>query len=176
MPGVERFKVAAVQNANQWWEGKLELWGNEVSRYDSKTKRLFPVEEGEGRTIEGPFSYFVSALVSRFEPTFVVAPFRSPLSPLAPPSLSSSIDLVVIRPLRDGPTKVLFEQGGKEKEAKEGFVGRVWGVTGGMYDGGKHVDMVDEEGKEVVEYFRAEGFRWTPVSLVERASAGFAEG
>ncbi|GAA5862207.1 hypothetical protein JCM1840_001677 [Sporobolomyces johnsonii] len=183
MPGLERFKVAAQKNVKRWWDGRLRLFGN-VRRYDPQQKSLVPAaassaEEEKDLELEGPFAYLVSSLVSRFEPTFVVAPLRSPLSPLAPsPTEKPSIDLVLIRPLRHRPTAELVKKG-KDDEAKTGFAERVWGVTAGMYDGGRHVDMRYEagegaedaeqgEGEEgrtsVVEVYRCEGFEWAPTS------------
>ncbi|BGP41185.1 hypothetical protein JCM10449v2_005159 [Rhodotorula kratochvilovae] len=165
-PGLERFKLAAQANVTRWWAGRLLLRGN-VRRYDPSTRAwesLGPAEVQE----HGPWAYLVCALVSRFEPAFVVAPFRSPLSPLAPASDEGSIDVVAIRPLLHAPTAAL-ERDGRAKDAREGFVGRVWGVTGGMYDGGKHVDAVygkeeaeGEEGRAVCEVWRAEEVEWVP--------------
>ncbi|GAA5949532.1 hypothetical protein JCM21900_000254 [Sporobolomyces salmonicolor] len=179
MPGLERFKVAAQKNVKLWWDGRLRLFGN-VRRYDPQQKALVPAaaaveEEEKDLELEGPFAYLVSSLVSRFEPTFVVAPLRSPLSPLAPsPSEKPTIDLVLIRPLRHRPTAALVKKG-KDEEAKTGFAQRVWGVTAGMYDSGRHVDMryeagegaedaeEEEEGRtSVVEVYRCEGFEWVP--------------
>ncbi|BGP49320.1 Protein transport protein bos1 [Rhodotorula kratochvilovae] len=114
---------------------------------------------------QGLWAYLVCALASRFEPAFVVAPFRSPSSPLAPsPDKGGhgSIDIVAIRPLRHAPTAAL-EREGCAKDAREGFVGRVWGVTGGIYNGGKHINKVygkeqaeGEEGRAVCEVWCAE--------------------
>lgn len=175
MPGVERFKVAAQKNVTSWWEGKLTMRGG-VQRYDPESRGLVEFEQVQGQkgvaveveedqvTLQGPFAYLVSSLVSRFEPTFVVAPLRSPLSPLAPGE-KGSIDVVLIRPLREGETAKLVAEGGDQvQQAKEGFVGKVWEVTGGMYDGGTHVDVRYPGGDTVVEYFRCVAFEWEPVS------------
>ncbi|KPV74551.1 uncharacterized protein RHOBADRAFT_54357 [Rhodotorula graminis WP1] len=193
-PGVERFKIAARQNVDRWWEGEVRLSGR-LRRYDPATRAWVPAAgsprassgavdgatDGDGaRTvIGGPFAYLVAALVSRFEPSFVVAPFRSPSHPLAPhPERDGgrpSIDVVAIRPLRHAPTAALA-RGSEEdrRRAREGFVERVWSVTGGMYDGGSHVDEVygegeaaEEEGAEgraVCEVWRAERVEWVPVA------------
>ncbi|BGO92482.1 hypothetical protein JCM10020v2_004150 [Rhodotorula toruloides] len=166
LEGTERFKVAAREEAGRWWDGRLIL--HHPRRYDPSTKSW--VEQGEEEVVRGPFSYLVSSLVSRFEQTFLVAPFRSPLSPLAPVPGEASIDVIAIRPLRRRATRALVETG-KEDQAREGFVGRLWEVTGEIYDGGRHVDaMYDDEGEEgsegkgksVVEVWRCEGFEWVP--------------
>ncbi|GAA5984585.1 hypothetical protein JCM11641_006558 [Rhodosporidiobolus odoratus] len=182
-PGIERFKLAAQQNAAQWVSGALKLRG-EVRRYDSTSKQWLTLEgDIDGVVqVEGEFAYMTTALVDRFEPSFVVAPFRSPLHPLSPLSSSDqsrdtlaltpdpSIDLILIRPLRHAPTALLVRQG-RSQEAKDKFVDRVWEVSGGMYQEGRHVDLVygqeeriegEEEGGEVVEVFRCGKFEWVP--------------
>ncbi|GAA5902055.1 hypothetical protein JCM8208_006675, partial [Rhodotorula glutinis] len=194
-PGVERFKIAARQNVDRWWEGEMRLSGS-VRRYNPATRAWVPAEGPARRTgaidsdndgdkapmvIDGPFAYVVAALVSRFEPTFVVAPFRCPAHLLAPhPERDGgrpSIDVVAIRPLRHAPTAAL-ERGSEEdrRSAREGFVERVWGVTGGMYDRGRHVDEVydegeaeeeGDEGQAVCEVWRAERAEWVPVAKVD---------
>ncbi|GAA6059739.1 hypothetical protein JCM10212_001947 [Sporobolomyces blumeae] len=234
VPGLERFKLAAQENVKRWWDGKVRLVGPKVDKYDPKRKAFIEARgtrvdarscRGEGRAdvddrpdddvveVEGPFAYFVSALVSRFEPSFVVAPHRSPLSPLAPQSHVSgpggsqdepSIDLVVIRPLRHLPTKEAVETAWRtsrsrsirqgagrrddsepddededaEANARMRFRDQVWGVTAGMYDGGRHVDLVyptgegvddgddlgaDRDGSTaIVEVYRCREFEWVP--------------
>lgn len=189
-PGVERFKLAAQENVKIWWSGVLALRG--ARRYDSRTKKFEVVDpqgEEEEVKLEGPFAYWVSSLISRFEPNFVVAPLRSPQHELAPSPVTndaSTIDLVVIRPLRHIPTGKTFAAQGDQEAAKKTFADIVWGVTGGMYDGGKHVDMVYPEGEgiddidqrggdlgstEIVEVFRVNEFSWTPVSCNTARSA-----
>jgi hypothetical protein len=34
-----------------------------------------------------------------------------------------------------------------------------------MYDDGKHINAIGEDGRAVVEYYRCGGFEWEPVSL-----------
>ncbi|BGP17441.1 hypothetical protein JCM10213v2_005473 [Rhodosporidiobolus nylandii] len=171
-PGIERFKLAAQQNANRWTSGTLRLKGV-VKRYSAAREGW--IEKGEEATVEGEFAYLTSALVDRFEPAFVVAPFRSPSSHLAPSPSSASIDLIVIRPLRHAPTAALV-RAGKAQDAKDGFVTRVWEVSGGMYSEGKHVGMLyaederedqGEDGAEVAEVWRCEGFEWEPAPSCE---------
>ncbi|GAA5971065.1 hypothetical protein JCM8115_006135 [Rhodotorula mucilaginosa] len=174
-PGLERFKMAAQKNVQRWWNGTLKLKGN-VRVYS-------PAEQGwvstsgasETTTVEGPFAYLVTALVSRFEHSFIVAPFRNAMHPLAPHAGENpSVDVVCVRPQRHGRTRRLV-QTGREQEAREDWIQRVWDVMGGMYAGGKHVDLTytaDEFADEddcaltdaVVEVFRCERLEWLPVA------------
>lgn len=183
-PGLERFKIAAQENVKRWWEGTLTFKGQSIKSYSSESKSFRKVSrQGEGGEVvlEGPFAYWVGSLVSRFEPSFVVAPLRSPQHSLAPATAlsdSATIDLVVIRPLRYRPTREAWEKGERGEDLKLGFAAKVWEVTGGMYQGGKHVDMVYEEGEglddqdggkektQIVEIWRVNEFIWTPVSRV----------
>jgi len=84
---------------------------------------------------------------------------------------------VLIRPSRHRETKEIWEKGGEEQSTRESFAAKVWEVTGGMYQGGKHVDMLypkgdgvddtDEEARtEIVEVWRVNEFVWTPVSAL----------
>ncbi|GAA5929937.1 acylglycerol kinase family protein [Sporobolomyces koalae] len=186
-PGLERFKIAAQQNVKNWWNGTLSL-RHGAKRYDSTSQTFVEPELGNHLAqndngeiqIGGPFAYWVSSLVSRFEPSFVVAPLRSPLHALAPSQSrddDATIDLILIRPLRHRPTdKAFASSSGSDEQGdiRRGFADRVWQVTGGMYDGGKHVDMVYPAGEgsddgsikqgstEIVEVWRTKGFEWTP--------------
>ncbi|BGP25620.1 sphingosine kinase 1 [Rhodotorula toruloides] len=168
LEGTERFKVAAQREAGRWWDGRLFLHGR-VKLYNPSTKAWVDQGTEEG-VVEGPFSYLVSTLVSRFEPTFVVAPFRSPLSPLAPAEGEASIDLILIRPLRRAETRALVKAG-RLDDARSEFVGQLWEVTGGMYEGGKHVDAVYDDGESVVEVWRCEGFEWVPDTQVSPSAS-----
>lgn len=175
-PGVERFKLAAQRNVHRWWNGTARLRGH-VRVYNPAERDWVSAEgeAGSGVTLEGPFAYFVTALVSRFEQAFVVAPFRNALHPLAPrANEGASVDVVCIRPQRHGPTR-RRAQAGQEREARDAWVQRIWDVTGGMYAGGKHVDLTysaEELGEDggraltdaVVEVFRCEEVEWLPVS------------
>ncbi|GAA6010704.1 hypothetical protein JCM10207_005805 [Rhodosporidiobolus poonsookiae] len=177
-PGVERFKLAAQKNATRWTDGKLTLRGR-PRLYDPTTEAW--VDKGDAGGIvevDGAFAYLTAALVDRFEPNFVVAPFRSPRSALSPSSDNGedgSIDLVLVRPLRHAPTAALAAQGGDAAaKAREEFVKRVWEVSGAMYDGGKHVALrygTDEGGETIVELWRAGGFEWKPAGKVEGSDA-----
>lgn len=151
VPGLERFKVAAAQNASNWYEGTLVIKDG-VKKYDRDLKEF--VEVPGKVSIEGPFSYLVSSLVSRFEPTFIVAPSRTSSSAAG----QSSLDIILIKPLSDPDTKTLASKGKQGVErAQNEFVGKLWGVMGGMYQGGKHIE------NELVEYWRVGSFDWKPV-------------
>ncbi|KAM0786655.1 hypothetical protein ACM66B_002104 [Microbotryomycetes sp. NB124-2] len=176
VPGLERFKVAAQQNATRWFKGSLTLSSspsNRVQRYDSLSKSFVDAAtEGGQVELQGPFSYCVSALVSRFEPTFVVAPLRDSTHSLAPSGHVATVDVVVIRPLRDPRTRSAVTEAQMDEQrlqkVRETFAARLWNVTAGMYDGGKHIDTrYDDEqgdGTEVVEYFRCQQAEWRPDS------------
>ncbi|GAA6036772.1 hypothetical protein JCM8097_003472 [Rhodosporidiobolus ruineniae] len=177
-PGVERFKLAAQQNASRWVAGTLKLAGT-VKRYSASSSAW--IDQPEQVELGGEYAYLTAALTDRFEPTFVPAPFRSPISALNPLSTAEyadaggSIDVVVIRPLRHKPTAELVAQGNGD-EARERFVQRVWEVSGKMYEEGAHVDLVypeeeraeeGEHGPEVVEVYRCDHFEWIPSSRAD---------
>ncbi|KDE03707.1 hypothetical protein MVLG_05838 [Microbotryum lychnidis-dioicae p1A1 Lamole] len=119
-PGVERFKIAAGENATRWYEGKVKLVGA-VSRWDAGQ---WVYESAKEIVLKGPWVYVVGSLVSRFEKDFIVAPLRTRsinMQAEQDQELDSSIDVVLIRPLRDPLTRKVFESEGSEK-AKEFFV------------------------------------------------------
>lgn len=156
-PSVERFKSAAMQNITRRYPGTLRL-SSHVRRYSPATKRF---ESSEDREVEGPFSYLLlAALTDRLEPTFVVAPLRRG-------DKSPGLDVVVIRP---GASTV-------ERDAQAFAQEVLMPVTGAMYDGGKHIDLVyaadgsirawqedDKAVTVVVDYYRADKVEWTPHS------------
>ncbi|KAK4049552.1 hypothetical protein OIV83_004049 [Microbotryomycetes sp. JL201] len=169
VPGLERFKIAAQQNFTRWFRGSLHL-SSKAQRYDSRSHSFVDASREEELELRGPFSYFVSALVSRFEPTFVVAPLKDPLHKLAPNQGIATIDVIVIRPLRDPDTqKFVDEAQNSEKrlqETRDAFAKKLWNVTAGMYDGGKHIDARYEDAEmdqpEIVEYYRCQQVEWRP--------------
>lgn len=176
-----------------WWHGSLTLTPesgkSHIELYDSTSKSFksiqattldansgstYVVDDATGSTkLSGPFVYITSTLVSRFEDNFVVAPFRSPSSRLPPSTATNgSIDIILIRPLRNRATAEMFRAAGRDKK-KEGDVrstysGMVWDVMKGMYNAGTHVDTnylsFEPNPKSVVEYLRAGGMSWEPVS------------
>ncbi|CAO1622689.1 unnamed protein product [Jaminaea pallidilutea] len=118
-PGIERFKMAALQNLTHWVDGELVLHGgpkDQVMQFDARTRSFVATEE---KTLRGPFFYMICASTDRLEPQFVPAPFGHPqqaqahnvqsnaatadadadVGPLARPL--DQLDIVLIRPLRD---------------------------------------------------------------------------
>lgn len=128
--------------------------------------------------LEGPFSYFLTTVnVDRLEPNFRITPLARSHPP---PPTQPSIDVVIVRPLRD---PVIKAQMATDTTRGEGprlqFVEKLWKVMGGAYADGRHINFkypsasetgpggpVSEEGKGplVVEYFRVSGWDWIPVS------------
>lgn len=157
-PGLERFALAASLNADRWTRGTLSLPPS-AQLYLPATKSWIQVPKQETK-LEDEFSYLTAALTDRFEPSFVIAPFRSSTS--THPPTTPSVDLVVIRPLRDLATFAL-ERAGDGEKARESFVARIWATMGGAYKGGSHVDEVGENNEGVVEYYRVRSFQWAPV-------------
>ena len=161
VPGIERFKLAAAQNATTWYRARARLLAP-VQRYDVSTGTF---EEEEPLELSGPFVYFLSTVnVDRLEPLFRIAPLQRALPP--PPGGPQTMDVIIVRPLRD-PS---LEGKAGEKE-RERFKERVWGTIGAAYQDGAHInaryDSQDgkTDGLPVVEYFRVGGWEWIPVGL-----------
>ena len=204
IPSLDRFKVAAARNLGKLWHGKLVLHPRpscssangdsaRVQRYSPRTKRLEDVpvsdattgqEEGASIELEGPFAYLVGALVSRFEPTFVVAPLLS--SPHVPSPSSHvddderpPLDVVVIRPRRDSSLWTVSSSSGELTLDSEALAKRTIEISGQMYNQGEHINLTlpspldpanatataiatGEESEPVVEYMRCGSFSWYP--------------
>ncbi|TFK98001.1 hypothetical protein BDV98DRAFT_553534 [Pterulicium gracile] len=166
-PGLERFKIAAMESITRWYDARVVLRGTKVQRYCSGTRAFLDVPGGgEGKVIEleGPFAYFLSTTTcDRLEEEFVVAPLQSRI-PAPPYGTKEFMDVVIVRPLRDPALQA------KGKEAKEQFAKRLGDVLMAAYKQGAHVDMKYEEaGEEVVEYYRCSGWEWIPASTDEYA-------
>ena len=163
VPGIERFKIAAAQNATTWYRARARLLAP-VQRYDITADAFVSVAEEEPLELSGPFAYFLSTVnVDRLEPLFRIAPLQRALPP--PPG-AQTMDVVVVRPLRDPSLEGKAGEGEREK-----FKERLWGVIGSAYQDGAHIKARydSQEGKAdglpVVEYFRVGGWEWIPVSL-----------
>jgi len=168
VPGIERFKIAAEQNATTWYRARTRLLAP-VQRYDVTADAFVPAtEEEDSLDLQGPFAYFLSTVnVDRLEPLFRIAPLQRTLPP--PPG-ALTMDVLVVRPLRD-----LSLEGKSGQEERERFKETVWATLGGAYQDGAHIraryDTQDNkvDGLPIVEYFRVKGWEWIPV----RAAFGY---
>jgi hypothetical protein len=175
--GVERFKVAAMENIANWYHSSVELipLGLEASnsgesqgclKYNSATKRFEPCLDLK---LEGPFEYFLSTVnVDRLEPDFVIVPL---LSKLPSTNNQSSMDLVIVRPFRHP----LLKEGKDDEANRKKFVDTSIAVLQHAYKDGAHVDLrygkdgtaqEDGDGEPLVEYFRCSGWEWIPVRVL----------
>lgn len=168
VPGVERYKLAAEQNATTWYRASVNLLPP-VQQYDVNTGAFIDLvredEVGGMKALVGPFSYFLSTVkVDRLEPHFRIMPLQRTLPP--PPD-AHTMDVLVVRPLLD---KSL--EGKCDEEKREKFKERIWAVLHEAYEDGAHIkaryDSPDgnTKGMPVVEYFRVGGWQWIPVSLL----------
>ncbi|KAH9174251.1 hypothetical protein EDB89DRAFT_1954009 [Lactarius sanguifluus] len=173
VPGIERFKIAAAQNATTWYRARARLL-EPVQRYDVASGAFVTLAE-EQQELLGPFAYFLSTVnVDRLEQHFRIAPLQRSLPP---PHGTQTMDVLIIRPLRDPSLE------GKDGEAeREGFKDRIWGALGGAYQDGAHVHAryANPDGKKdgpvVVEYFRVGGWEWIPEEDDEKAHLLCADG
>jgi Diacylglycerol kinase catalytic domain len=149
-PGLVRFKIAAEQNANKWYNARVRLSPipslGVVQKYDPTSKSFVTLPD---HSLSGPFAYFLSTVnVDRLEPTFTIAPLARTIPP--PPA---TCDLVIIRPLRDPSIPEDTPQ------ARDAFVPTLYNVLGAAYQDGAHVNL------PIVEYIRCGGWEWIPVCL-----------
>ncbi|KZT28636.1 hypothetical protein NEOLEDRAFT_1154512 [Neolentinus lepideus HHB14362 ss-1] len=179
MPGIERFKVAAHQNITRWYNASVVLRppkpDGSVQVYDPATKSLIPY--GKDAKLQGPFAYFLSTVnVDRLEPLFRITPLFSSIPP--PPS-TPSLDIAILRPLRDPAVSSAAQ------DDREIFAQKAGRVLGEAYNNGAHVNLryaedrqpvTDGDGEAVVEYFRCGGFEWIPDESDDRAHLLCADG
>ncbi|KAJ7063045.1 ATP-NAD kinase-like domain-containing protein [Mycena amicta] len=169
MPGMERFKVAAQQNSNKWFNSSVKLLPapgvGVVQIYDPVTQGFVTHADSdpEGDSIvdmEGPFSYFLATVnVDRLEPAFIISPLTSRIPPT-----EATCDIVILRPLRSPAIS------SDTPSTRATFVPVLSKVFGAAYQGGGHVDLTYDEdgavgtgtGPVVVEYVRCAGFEWIP--------------
>jgi hypothetical protein len=164
VPGIERFKLAAAQNATTWYRARVRLLGP-VQRYDVTADAFIPVDEREEPfELQGPFAYFLSTVnVDRLEPLFRIAPLQRAMPP--PPG-ALTMDVLAVRPLRDPSL-----EGKAGEEERERYKDRIWSAINGAYEDGAHVraryDTQDgnANGPPIIEYFRVKGWEWVPVRL-----------
>lgn len=145
--GIERYAMAAAKNLGVFFNAKVRL--SDGKKWNHKTKKF----EASEQELKGPFTYLVSCTtVDRLEPTFVIAPTRR----LEKESLDGTMDVVIMRPLRDPKVRDADDKAAAWAErAKE--------VLGAAYEEGRHVELEYEAGESVVEVFRCTGFEWVPL-------------
>lgn len=170
--GVERFKVAAMENISNWYYADVSLrpfststGPGEVLKYNSPSKKFESCTETQ---LEGPFEYFLSTVnADRLESDFVIAPLHCKL----PSSQNQAyMDVVIIRPFRHPSLKNAKDNEDNRKK----FVEISTAALQAAYKDGAHVDLkykedgscAEDGGEEpVVEYFRCGGWEWSPVHL-----------
>ncbi|KAI0290479.1 ATP-NAD kinase-like domain-containing protein [Russula brevipes] len=177
VPGIQRFKLAAVQNETTWYRARARLLAP-VQRYDATAGTFVPVSEKEGEEpfeLTGPFAYFLSTVnVDRLEPLLRIAPLRRALPP--PPG-AQTMDVLVVRPLRDPSL-----EGKAGERERERFKDRLWAVFGGAYQDGVHIHARYDaqegqtDGLPAVEYYRVGGWEWIPEEDDEKAHLLCADG
>lgn len=187
-PGLDRFKLAAQQNIARWYHATATLHARApagiapdsplapgVQAYDPARGAFVPcagagvAPDGQRVTLRGPFAYFLAtANADRLEPAFRIAPHQATFPPL-PASTPPGIDVVVLRPLRAPGVA------DESDAARARFAQIAMEVLGAAYRNGAHTAMRygadgqvvegQTEGDVVVEYFRCNGWEWTPVSV-----------
>jgi len=164
IPGIERFKVAAMENILNWTSARVELLplphSGVVKQYDPVRKSFVPVIQPSGSgvtSLEGPFFYFLSTVnVDRLETAFVMTPLTKTLVD----DDKEFLDVIVVRPARDPAF-----QGGSEDERKS-FIAKATKWFGAVYSDGNHIHLPYNEDSEdpvyITEYFRVGGWQWIP--------------
>lgn len=157
-PGVERFRKAAEQHIGTAYAAKLSLFpvtsqNPRIHRWSVKHDRWEGLSPDKV-ALEGEFAYFVSAMVDRFEPTFRIAPYSSPIQGRP----AEAVDIVLVRCRKDA--------------SKQENAHRLFSVLMAAYKDGEHINLMEEvDGKEqpIVEYYRVGGFEWQPVRILHRS-------
>jgi diacylglycerol kinase family enzyme len=177
MPGIERFKVAAMSNITRWYSSQVKLLpalsARTVEIYDPDQKTFTAHQDSDDHGIvdvNGPFAYFLSTVnVDRLEPAFRITPLVSELVPS-----EVSLDIVMVRPHRD-PTFVT-----DTLEVRKAFAEKAIVVLTAAYQDGNHINLKYTDGGKitsegtgptVVEYIRCGGWEWIPVSLTHPGSS-----
>jgi hypothetical protein len=155
-PGTERFRKAAEKHFGTLYKASLNLkalpsYG--VQKWSSKTSSWEKVSDKDLQ-IEADFTYFISALVDRLEATFLITPQSS-----ARTRPAEAVDILLVR----------------AKDHVDNSA-RLLQILNAEFQEGKHLELTgpsvgrDElksegDGDHVVEYYRASGFEWSPVSF-----------
>ena len=161
-PGTERFQKAAEQHMGTVYQAELTLYpfatdNGTIQRWSVKKMQWQTVSQQQ-LVIRGGFTYFVSALVDRFEAKFRIAPHSS-----IKDRPRNAIDVILVR---EKPGQ------GRQEAANE-----LTKILSAAFDDGKHISLTapaeggDEheirgDGQSMVEYYRTGGFDWEPVSNV----------
>ncbi|KAL7009359.1 hypothetical protein EMMF5_000990 [Cystobasidiomycetes sp. EMM_F5] len=170
-PGTERFRLAAQMHAGTVYEAAVKLLPTgstqTVQKYNAREKKwesmiLSPSDvSAPGKSVDtftlptNSFTYFVSALIDRFEENFVIAPLSSPSQ-----RPSDAVDILFVRAM-DNATK--------EEEGQ-----RLFTILNAAFENGQHVNLAEisdgslvmsDAGDHVAEYYRCGGFAWKPVSF-----------
>ncbi|KAK0459458.1 ATP-NAD kinase-like domain-containing protein [Desarmillaria tabescens] len=173
-PGIERFKIAAANNAKKWYYSHVKLLPTStglVQLFEPSSNTFIDHPESVTHDpivdLYGPFAYFLSTVnVDRLEPAFRITPLAREL-----PSKGPSCDIVIIRPFRGGTMM-------DTSEAREAFIPTLFSVLGGVYQNGAHVSLryhkggtisAEGDGSLVVEYIRCGGWEWIPDDIDEGA-------
>ncbi|CAD6570227.1 MAG: hypothetical protein TREMPRED_005672 [Tremellales sp. Tagirdzhanova-0007] len=174
-PGLERFGLAAKANLGVFFHASVRLIpppDGRVTQYNPHTQSWVDLAVYD---LQGPFTYLLSTTTApRLEPTFVIAPLLTKYPPL---STDLSMDLVILRPLRDPRVRAESTLAQQEEVWKL----RAGEVLGQAYNNGAHVDLtymkggganteIRGTGEVVVEYFRCAGFDWTPTDAAHEPS------
>jgi len=169
IPGIERFKVAAQNNSNKWYNSYVKLLpapgAKRVQIYNPAIKAFVDHPDSDEHDpivdVDGPFAYFISTInVDRLEPAFKVTPLARTIPPV-----EATCEVVILRPLRE--PSVSWDNPG----ARAAFVPKLWAVLGAAYKDGAHIDLrygahgditTEGDGPVVVEYIRCGGWEWIP--------------
>ena len=178
IPDISRFKIAAQQNIERFYEADVEFSppkDGAITIYDPRTRTFVPftgdsVNATGHVLLHGPFSYFLSTVnVDRLESQFVISPKQREVK-------STDCMLVtIVRPKRDPSYN---NNAGKDLESnhRTQFASKLHAVLVAAYDSGKHVELGYDAGgaiassesadivSYVVEYVCCGAWRWIPVS------------
>jgi hypothetical protein len=181
VPGIKRFELAAAQNATTWYRARARLLPP-VQRYEVASGAFVSITPDsvannnygdESLSLPGPFAYFLSTVnVDRLEPFFRIMPLQSALPP---PRDAQTMDVLVVRPLRDPSLEGKSGEGERER-----FKERLWSVLMKAGQDGAHIHARYDsdtqggkmDGQPVVEYFRVAGWEWIPVSFSSGIMSG----
>lgn len=179
IPDISRFKIAAQQNIERWYEADVEFIPPKdrvVSIYNPRTREFVPYTgdtvDGTGRVLaRGPFSYFLSTVnVDRLESQFVISPKQREVKAV------DFMLVTVVRPKRDPSYNSGLDDKDAETKHRTLFASKLTTVLYAAYDSGKHVELgYDSTGavlssdpsntvSYVVEYICCGAWRWIPVS------------